>query len=182
MRDCIGGYTMGLIHIYCGNGKGKTTAAVGLAVRAAGAGMRVRFVQLMKGNETSELSSLKLIPSITVDRCDKNYGFTFNMSEEDRNSISACHNRILSRCEVLAEKGELDMLIIDEFNAAYEYGLLDKELADRLILNKPKPLELVLTGRNPDEKFVAAADYVSEINALKHPYKSGVSARKGIEF
>lgn len=173
---------MGLIHIYCGDGKGKTTAAIGLAVRAAGAGMRVRFVQLLKGNDTSELNSLKLIPNITIDRCDEDYGFTFTMSEEEKAKITACHNRILLRAFELAQSGEIDLLIIDEFNAAYAYGLVYKELAERIVLNKPEALELVITGRNPDKRFVEAADYVSEIQAVKHPFKSGISARKGIEF
>lgn len=173
---------MGLLHIYCGNGKGKTTAAIGLAVRAAGAGMRVRFVQLLKGADTSELNSLKLIPNITIDRCDEDYGFTFTMSEEDKKKITACHNRILSESLCLAESGEIDLLIIDEFNAAYGYGLVDKTLAEKLVLNKPEALELVLTGRNPDSKFVNAADYVSEIQEVKHPFNSGIAARKGVEY
>lgn len=173
---------MGLIHIYCGNGKGKTTASIGLAVRSAGAGMKVRFVQLMKGNDTSELNSLRLIPNITVDRCDEDYGFTFAMSNEDKEKITQCHNRILLQALMLAQNGEIDLLIVDEFNAAYAYGLVDKELAERLVLNKPEALELVITGRNPAADFIAAADYVSEIQSVKHPFKSGVSARKGIEF
>lgn len=173
---------MGLIHIYCGDGKGKTTAAIGLAVRASGAGMRVHFVQLLKGNDTSELNSLKLIPNITIDRCDEDYGFTFTMNDEEKAKITACHNSILLRALRLAENNEIDMLIIDEFNAAYTYGLIDKELADRIVLNKPSNLELVITGRNPDSKFIAAADYVSEISAVKHPFNSGISARKGIEL
>lgn len=173
---------MGFIHIYCGDGKGKTTAAIGLAVRASGAGMRVHFVQLLKGNDTSELNSLKLIPNITIDRCDEDYGFTFTMNDEEKAKITACHNSILLRALRLAENNVIDMLIIDEFNAAYTYSLIDKELADRIVLNKPSNLELVITGRNPDSKFIAAADYVSEISAVKHPFKSGISARKGIEL
>ena len=173
---------MGLIHIYCGDGKGKTTAAIGLAVRAAGAGMRVRFVQLLKGNDTSELNSLNLIPNITIDRCDDAYGFTFTMCDEDKKKITACHNRILSEALRLSENREIDLLIIDEFTAAYGCGLVDKTLAQRLVLNKPEALELVLTGRNPDDCFVEAADYVSEIQAVKHPFDSGISARKGIEY
>lgn len=173
---------MGLIHIYCGNGKGKTTAAIGLAVRAAGAGMRVRFVQLLKGSDTSELNSIKFIPNISVDRCDEDYGFTFTMTDEDKCKITACHNRILTDALSLAENGEIDMLIVDEFNAACTYNLVDKALADKLVLNKPDALELILTGRCPDERYVEAADYVSEIQSLKHPFKAGVTARKGIEY
>lgn len=173
---------MGLIHIYCGDGKGKTSASIGLAIRAVGSGMKVHFVQLLKGNETSELNTLKLIPDITVARCNEDYGFTFSMNDEDKINIANEHNRILSEAISLADSGSINMLIIDEFNAAYQYGLLDKELAEKLVLNKPKNLELILTGRNPDKKFVDAADYVSEIKAVKHPFKNGISARRGIEF
>lgn len=173
---------MGMIHIYCGQGKGKTTAALGLALRAAGNGMRVHFVQLLKGCPTSELNSLERIPEITVDRCDRNYGFTFKMSEENKGKLADSHNEILLRARKLAQEGSIDMLIIDEFNAAYEYGLLDQDLADKLVLERPQALELILTGRNPQQKFIEAADYVSEIQAIKHPYEKGIYARKGIEY
>lgn len=173
---------MGLIHIYCGDGKGKTSAAIGLAIRAVGSGMKVHFVQLLKGNETSEINTLKLIPNISVARCAEDYGFTFTMTEKDKKNISDEHNHILSEAISLACSGSIDMLIIDEFNVAYEYGLLDKELAQKLVLNKPQNLELILTGRNPAEKFVEVADYVSEIKAVKHPFMNGIVARQGIEF
>lgn len=173
---------MGLIHIYCGDGKGKTTAALGLALRAAGSGMRVQIVQLLKGSSTSELHSLARIPNITVSRPEKNYGFTFKMSEEDKRLLIECHNRLLRDAEKRIAGGEIDMLIIDEFNAAYEYDLIDREIADRIVFQKPENIELVLTGRNPQEKFIRAADYVSEIMPVKHPYTTGVQARKGIEF
>lgn len=173
---------MGLTHIYCGNGKGKTTAAMGLALRAAGAGMRVHIVQLLKGGETSELSALAMIPEITVSRCDRNYGFTFSMTDSEKAAITDCHNRLLSEAENLMRSGEIGVLIIDEFNAAYKHGLLSAELADRIVLEKNPETELVLTGREPHGKFLQAADYVSEINAVKHPYSCGISARKGIEY
>lgn len=173
---------MGLIHIYCGDGKGKTTAALGLAVRASGSGMRVHIVQLLKGGFTSELSVLEAIPNVTVERCSRNFGFTFKMSDNDKAELAKCHNGLLIRAEKLMKSGEIDMLIIDEFNAAYEYKLLDRELADRIVFEKPENIELVLTGRRPQEKFVNAADYVSEICSVKHPFKKGIAARKGIEF
>ena len=105
---------MGLIHIYCGDDKGKTTAAFGLALRAAGSGMKVHIVQLMKGNETSELNSLEKLDGITLSRCDKNYGFTFRMTEQERNEITLCHNRLLNEAYDLMQSGSIDMLIIDE--------------------------------------------------------------------
>lgn len=171
-----------MIHIYCGDGKGKTTAALGLALRAAGNGMRVHIVQFMKGSETSELSALSKIPEITVRRCDRDYGFTFNMDKESRAMIKSCHDKMLNEACFLAGSGKTDMLILDEFCCAYNNNLLDRELADRAVLEVPDSTELILTGREPDKKFIEAADYVSEIKAVKHPYIRGITARKGIEY
>lgn len=173
---------MGLLHIYCGDGKGKTTAALGLALRASGAGMHVWILQFLKGNETSELEALKQLSHITVLRCDRNYGFTYSMGQEDKKDITECHNDMLKHAWMGMNEKRVDMLIFDEFNAAYAYGLLDTQLADRLVLGRTDAVELVLTGRNPHEKFVEAADYVSEIRAVKHPYAKGIQARKGIEY
>ena len=117
---------MGFLHIYCGDGKGKTTAALGLAVRAAGAGMRVHIIQLLKGSDTAELTVLRSIPGITLERCERDFGFVWNMSEQDKLDITACHNDMLEKGYSLARSGGIDMLIIDEFNAAYRCGLLDR--------------------------------------------------------
>lgn len=173
---------MGFLHIYCGDGKGKTTAAIGLAVRAAGAGIRVHFAQFLKGGESSELELLKRLPNLTVERCDEDYGFSFAMSEGEKKRVTRCHNRILTNALGIMERGEAGLLILDEFNAAYAFRLLDRAFAERLVLQKPEAAELVLTGRDPAPCFVAAADYVSEIRAVKHPFERGITARKGIEY
>ncbi len=165
-----------MLHIYCGDGKGKTTAALGLAVRAAGAGLRVHIVQLMKGAPTSELAALAKISGISVARCDRDYGFSWKMSERDKSGITACHNALLEEAFSLGA----DMVILDEFNSAYANGLLDREAAEKLIAEATA--EIVLTGRNPDPKFLDKADYISEIQCVRHPYERGVTARKGIEF
>ncbi len=169
---------MGLLHIYCGEGKGKTTAALGLALRASGAGMKVCFLQLMKGGKTSELESLKLLPNIKVIRCDRHYPFFKNMTEADKADITACHNELLEE----AFSGGFDMVIVDEFNSAYRYELMDRELAQKLIFDGLKSAEVILTGREPNKIFTDAADYISEIQCIKHPYEKGITARKGIEF
>ncbi|MDE5767815.1 MAG: cob(I)yrinic acid a,c-diamide adenosyltransferase [Oscillospiraceae bacterium] len=171
-----------MIQIYCGDGKGKTTAALGLAVRAAGSGMHVRFVQFLKGGHTSELNILSGIPEISVMRCQKNYGFTFRMNDLEKTEITNDHNRMLR--EILSQiyAGSIQMLILDEFFSAYHSHLLDKELANRLVFTCPDQIELVLTGRNPEQKFMDIADYISEIKAVKHPYQKGISARLGIEY
>ena len=169
-----------MLEIYCGDGKGKTTAAMGLALRCAGCGMRVHIVQFMKGTKTGEIEAIKQIKGITVSRCDKNYGFLINMDDGLKKAIIDCHNKMLWEAEKII--GEVDMLILDEFNSAYEYNLLDRELAKKIIFENCKDREIVLTGRNPKKEFKGIADYISEIKAVKHPYSLGVKARKGVEY
>lgn len=167
-----------MLQIYCGDGKGKTTAAIGLGVRGAGSGMRVCLVQLMKGGFTSELDALALIPAIEVMRCDRDYGFVWNMNDEEKKQLIDCHNSLLKR----AFSGGYDMIILDEFNSAYQLGLLDRDAAAELILRDRSNAEIIITGREPDKIFTDAADYISELKCVKHPYQNGVTARKGIEF
>lgn len=172
----------GLIHVYCGDGKGKTTAAMGLAVRAAGSGMKVVILQFLKGREVSELHSLKLIPNITILRNEKDLGFFNTMSEENKSLTISYHNENLKKVMKILENKECDMLILDEICAAYRLGMVDKEIIDNFIINKEEELELVLTGREPDELFLQYADYVSEIKKIKHPYDKNINARIGIEL
>lgn len=172
----------GLIHIYCGDGKGKTTAALGLALRAAGNGMRVVFAQFLKGSDTSELNSLQLIKEITVLRNDIDYGFYNQMTEEEKEAIKELHNKTLEKALDMVAKEECDLLILDEVIATYNYGLINQRIIDELLVNKKPELELVLTGRNPVEHFIEKADYVSEIKKIKHPYEQNIMARKGIEY
>lgn len=171
-----------MIQIYCGDGKGKTTAALGLAIRAVGSGMHVQFVQFLKGGHTSELAVLSRIPEISVMRCQKNYGFTFRMNDTEKLALTEEHNRMLRETFDLIHTGDIQMLILDEFFHAYRSNLFDRELATRLVFTCPDRIELILTGRNPEQKFLDIADYVSEIHAIKHPYQNGVSARRGIEY
>ena len=171
-----------MLQIYCGDGKGKTTAALGLAVRAAGSGMQVHFVQFLKGSPTSELEILRRIPEITILRCDRDYGFTFQMNDEEKAKIIQCHNAMLSEAMDRVYQGKTNLLVLDEFFGAYNCNLFDRELANRLVFGVRNKTELTLTGRNPDQKFIEIADYVSEIHAVKHPYEHGISARAGIEY
>lgn len=173
---------MGMLHIYCGDGKGKTTAALGLAIRAAGSGMRVDFVQFLKYGEDSELDTISKIPEITVFRCKKKHGFTYQLSDQEKEYLTKCNNQLLHQESDRLSRGLVDMVVLDEFFAAYNCGVMDKALANRLVLTRRDTAELVLTGRDPEQKFIDAADYVSEIRAVKHPYTKGTSARKGIEY
>lgn len=167
-----------MIHIYCGDGKGKTTASIGLAVRMAGYGKRVLFMQFLKGSYTGELEILQKSESITVMRCDKNYGFFRSMTDDDKENIIRCHNENLEY--VKKNMDSFDMIVLDEIFAAYNYDLADKESVCEIVQRYTG--ELIMTGRDPQEWFLERADYVSEIKKVKHPYDKGIMAREGIEF
>ena len=174
--------TKGLIHLYCGDGKGKTTAAAGLAVRAAGYGKKVIFAQFMKGNDSGELLLMQRIPEIEIIRGSKNYGFYSRMSEQDKEEITQQHNEILQKIAGRIKEGECDMLILDEYTYPYRYELMDRTAAEQLIIEKPEEMELVITGREPAPIFQAAADYITEMKCIRHPYEKGIKARQGIEY
>jgi cob(I)alamin adenosyltransferase len=167
-----------MIHVYTGDGKGKTTAALGLALRAAGRGKKVVIVQFMKGADTGELHSLSLVPGVTVLRNKKHYGFFNRVGAETQSHIIG--DNISSLEEALALP--CDLLVLDEVFSAYSAGALDRKAIDSLVLGKNENRELVLTGRNPPQHIIDAADYVSEIRKIKHPYDRGIKAREGIEY
>jgi cob(I)alamin adenosyltransferase len=167
-----------MIHVYAGDGKGKTTAALGLAIRAAGRGKKVVIVQFMKGADTGELRSLSLVPGVTVLRNKKHYGFFNRVGAEAQSHIIDDNNSSLVEALALP----WDMLVLDEVFAAYSMGALDRKAIDSLVAEKNEGRELVLTGRNPPQHIIDAADYVSEIRKIKHPYDLGVKAREGIEY
>ena len=173
---------MGLIHVYCGDGKGKTTAALGLAMRASGAGMKVVIIQFLKGSDTAELKSLKKLSNITMLRNTKDLGFVGNMTPEQIETVTAMHNENLYKALRLVNDGECDMLILDELTYAYDMKLVDVDRIDELLNHKPEHLELIVTGRNPADIFVDNADYITEMMAVRHPFDKGISARKGIEY
>lgn len=171
----------GKIHLYYGNGKGKTTAAVGLSVRAAGCGKKVCFVQFLKGQPTGELVVLNHLSAVTVKRgqCTK---FSFQMTEEEKKEVRQCHDELLTQAIEISFRGECDLLVLDEITAAVQTGLINEELLVNFLLHKPDALELVLTGRNPALYMIESADYCSEIVKKKHPFDQGVPAREGIEY
>ena len=172
----------GMIHLYTGDGKGKTTAALGLLLRACGRGMRVVLAQFLKGRDTGELHIVEKFPEVTILRYTRDFGFYYTANETDKAEMKRQNNMNLTEAYRLAANGLCDMLILDEICASYNNGAVDAGLTDKLILNKPAGLELVLTGRNAPPRFMEAADYITEFANLKHPYDSGVPAREGIEF
>lgn len=172
---------MFLKHLYYGTGKGKTTAALGLALRASGSGMKVHIVQFLKGTDTGELHSIEKIENITVSRCDRNYGFSFKMTEKDKAEITLCHNANLEKAIEMAHNGRVDMLVLDEIVDAYRLNLIDRQAVINLISGEPET-EIVMTGHEPEPFFIKCADYVSEVRAVKHPFEKGIGSRKGIEY
>lgn len=172
----------GMIHIYCGDGKGKTSAAAGLAVRAAGTGMKVLFSRFLKNEISGELKILDRIPEIRVIHLEKSYGFYNTLTETQKKEVKEMYSELWYRIRKLLTEERYDLLVVDEFMAAYNYGLIPNEDAVCFLKSKPRNLEIVLTGRNPEPELVELADYVSEIRKVKHPFDRGIRARKGIEF
>lgn len=172
----------GLIHLYTGEGKGKTTASIGLSVRAAGAGKKVIFSQFMKGRDTSELNSFELLPNITVIRKKEDLGWFRKDDEKSIALFTKAHNEILDKIEEKVKAGECDVLVLDEVTYPWSFGIIDKDRLKDLILNKPDSMEIVLTGRNADDFFAEHADYITRMEKVKHPFDAGIQGRLGIEF
>ena len=173
----------GLVHIYTGDGKGKTTAAIGLGVRACGSGMKVLLVQFLKSMDTAELKSLKkLEPDFTVMRGFNCKKFAWQMTQEELHNAAQEAADIFGSVKNTVLAGTYDLVIIDELLGVISLNFLESEAVLELINTKPESLELVITGRNAPDSIISAADYVSEIKAVKHPFEQGIPARKGIEF
>ena len=170
----------GLVHFYTGDGKGKTTAAIGLAVRAAGAGRKVVFAQFMKGMDTSELAPLKTL-GVQVVRKGTVTKFVPYMTEDERALCAA------QQAETLAEARRLvpedGVLVLDEIASAVTTGMVPAEDVLALLNAKPAGTEVVMTGRQPPQALLDKADYISEMRCVRHPSDTkGVGARKGIEY
>lgn len=167
----------GYIHIYTGNGKGKTTAALGLAIRAAGAGKKVFIGQFVKGMEYSELNILKDIPNISLELLGKECFIEKAPSEEDirlaRQGLDLCRD-ILSR-------GDYDLVILDEITIALYFNLFELDEVIDILKNRAPQVEVVLTGRYADDKLIEMADLVSEMKEIKHYYSQGLLSRQGID-
>ncbi|MBJ6726785.1 cob(I)yrinic acid a,c-diamide adenosyltransferase [Geomesophilobacter sediminis] len=170
----------GLIQVYTGNGKGKTTASLGLAFRAVGRGLKVCMIQFMKGGGPygEQMAAERLAPLLTIVQTGRP-GWVNKDNPHEKDKELAREALALAREKLTS--GEYDLVILDEANGAVSMGLLPVEDLLSLMQEKPARVELVLTGRNAHEKVIEAADLVTEMREVKHYYKAGVPARVGIE-
>lgn len=167
----------GLVHLYWGDGKGKTTAAFGLALRALGSGVRVTVVQFLKNGQSGELEPLRRLGALVYSGCG-DVKFFSRMTEGEKREKLALHNEQLRQ----ALLRPCDLLVLDEACAACRHGMVDEQLLRQAVLQRPAGREVVLTGRAPAEWMHEAADYSSEMICRRHPYQKGIAARKGVEF
>ncbi len=169
----------GLVHLYTGNGKGKTSAAFGLALRMAGHGGRVLIIQFLKGTPTGEVMAVKKIPEIEVMRFgSERFVNPKNPTAEDLEMAG----RGLSVAREGMSSGRYRLVVLDEINVAVSFNLLSEEEVIEAVKERNPSTEVVLTGRYAPSSFYDLADYVTEFRELKHPFSRGITAREGIEF
>jgi cob(I)alamin adenosyltransferase len=173
----------GLIQVYTGDGKGKTTAALGQALRAAGAGYTVYMVQFLKGGKTGELKAVKrLEPHFKIFRFEKERGFFWTLTDKEKEQLKAEVKLAFCFIRELVSEGKCNILILDEIMGILHNGLLtENEICD-LLERKPDNMEIILTGRDAPERIMEMADLVTEMKMIKHPFDQGVGSREGIEW
>lgn len=173
---------LGLIHIYYGDGKGKTTASIGLGIRCAGNGEDVLFFQFLKDNTSKERMILEQLNHIKVLEAPSTIKFQNLMTEEEKKEAFCYYQQAWRKITEAIQQTKYRMLILDEVIAACNYGFLNEDQLISFLKNKPKELEVILTGRKPSAALLALADYASEIKKMKHPFDQGIPARRGIEY
>lgn len=171
----------GLVHLYCGDGKGKTTAAVGLAVRHSGRGGKVVFAQFLKDGTSGECRVLAKL-GVTVLAANPVGKFSFRMTEEEKAETAAALGRTFDAATGFAVRERATLLVLDEICVAVNCGFLPEKTLTEFLESRPDSLEVVLTGRDPSENLQVHADYITEMKKRRHPFDEGVAAREGIEF
>lgn len=171
-----------MLHVYYGDGKGKTTAAIGLAVRALGCGQTVCLVQFLKGRGTGEVVFLEKTPGITILRGKTAACFTFQMNEAQKAECAVRQAEIFAEGMAMARQGRCDLLILDEVLDAARLGFLSEDALRKLTGEAAPAAEVVVTGRGPAPWLLEAADYVTHMVKEKHPYDRGIAARRGVEY
>jgi len=167
----------GYVQIYTGNGKGKTTAALGISLRAVCAGKKVFFGQFVKGMKYSEMMAVEILPNFEMEQFGRNC-FIFNSPEEE--DILLAKNGLNKMAQIM-KNGEYDMVVMDEANIALYYNLFSLDDLISAIENRKDNVEVIITGRYAPEKLIEKADLVTEMKEIKHYYQIGVQARTGIE-
>ena len=169
----------GLIQVYTGDGKGKTTAALGLALRASGRGLRTIIVQFMKNGDYGEKRAIERIDGISIEQ----YGLpSFVIKGKEKPEDYEAAEKGLARALQIMENRECDILILDELNITLYFGLLKIEQVIEALDKKPEQMEVIITGRCVPDEIADRADLVTEMKMVKHPYEKGINAREGIEF
>ena len=171
-----------MIHAYYGDGKGKSTAAAGAALRAAGNRMRVMYVQFLKTENTGERLALQSIDGVNLTSCPLELKFTYEMDDRERQQVSMIYRGIFERAVSITLSDRYDMIVLDEVFDVINEGMLSEGSVFEFISNAPNNIEIIMTGRKPPKRFIDAADYVTEFKKHKHPYDRGIQARKGIEY
>lgn len=169
-------------HIYYGDGKGKTTAAVGLAARAAGSKMKVLFVQFRKTEFSGERHTLSHTENVSITFCPIELELTYEMDDKEKAQASKIFRTLFDSAVTTALTEKYDMVVLDEIFAAINAGMLNEGEVYEFITNAPTSMEIVMTGHDPSPQFINAADYVTEFKKIKHPYDRGITGRIGIEF
>lgn len=170
----------GLVQVYTGNGKGKTSAAFGIALRAIGRGLKVYIIQFIKGGfNYGELYMIDKLPNLELKAFGRGKFITEKPPEKEDIKLA---EEALQLAEKIVESGEYDIVILDEINVALNLELISLEKVLELIKSKPKHVELVLTGRYAPNEIIEVADLVTEMKEVKHPFNKGYEARKGIEY
>lgn len=170
----------GRIHMYYGDGKGKTTAAVGQAIRAAGCGLQVLFFQFLKDNHSNERKILEEIPNVTCLPGREPVKFVSKMNKDEKAQLRHYNNKALD--EIVKFCAPFDLLVMDEALCAVQLQVLSEEKLLSFLKHKPRGLEVVLTGHSASEELLEIADYATMMMKVKHPYDQGKLAREGIEY
>ena len=170
----------GLLQVYTGDGKGKTTAALGLALRMSGHGGRVAIIQFMKGWDFyGEIESLKRIPGLRHERTGTpDYVYRGREGAVDRDEA----RRGFELARECLQSGRYDLVVLDELNVVLDFGLLELEPVMELLRSRPRHVEVVVTGRGAPEDLSAEADLVTEMREIRHPYRKGITSRRGIDY
>ncbi|MEW6657996.1 MAG: cob(I)yrinic acid a,c-diamide adenosyltransferase [Thermodesulfobacteriota bacterium] len=170
----------GLLMVFTGNGKGKTTAALGLALRSAGHGLKVCFIQFIKGNwQSGELKAVKRFEDL-IDFHVMGKGFTWKSADLEKDKAAARHAWQFAQ-EAMASK-QYHLVVLDEFTYLLKYGIIDLPPVLASLKNRPADLHVTITGRDAPQELLAAADMVTEMRVIKHPFQDGIKAQKGVEF